>query len=165
MKYSARGFAAWVLQVAPPRGERGLKFSLLWGGIAAPCRRSPSWGAWIEICRFLLSFYKIERRSPSWGAWIEIHDAREIACDNRVAPPRGERGLKYILSPPRRPLVVSLPLRGAWIEITDCPDIVCAACCRSPSWGAWSETSGSQWSSYITPKDTIYRYIYWGSCL
>ena len=42
-----------------------------WSG-RQDCRRSPSWGAWIEI-----SFYQhhprtIYRRSPSWGAWIEI---------------------------------------------------------------------------------------------
>ena len=58
-------------EVAPPRGERGLKFAKGVVEGKSTCR-SPSWGAWIEII-ILLQIYRI----------------------NRVAPPRGERGLKY----------------------------------------------------------------------
>ena len=55
-------------------------------------------------------------RSPSWGAWIEIVAVGAILDNTAVAPPRGERGLKYI----GRVLIAS--------EIR-----------RSPSWGAWIE--------------------------
>ena len=36
-------------EVAPPRGERGSKFMLAACRLHPPSRRSPSWGAWIEI--------------------------------------------------------------------------------------------------------------------
>ena len=57
--------------------------------------RSPSWGAWIEMpC---LSLYTLPEfcRSPSWGAWIEIVSLSRHMRLLTVAPPRGERGLKY----------------------------------------------------------------------
>ena len=83
-----------TLPVAPPRGERGLKYI---------CPRED---------------FEALGRSPSWGAWIEMHLTRVCACRHQVAPPRGERGLK--LQPPR-PLRQSPPRRspswGAWIEI------------------------------------------------
>ena len=34
-------------------------------------------------------------RSPSWGAWIEIPSKVFEGIGEFVAPPRGERGLKY----------------------------------------------------------------------
>ena len=34
------------------------------------------------------------RRSPSWGAWIEMHNYASVLYNAGVAPPRGERGLK-----------------------------------------------------------------------
>ena len=58
--------------VAPPRGERGLKSAAELGDTITTMRRSPSWGAWIEIAfprRYVLT---ASSRSPSWGAWIEI---------------------------------------------------------------------------------------------
>ena len=74
------------LSVAPPRGERGLK-------LLARLTR---------LCHV--------RRSPSWGAWIEIKAGKRFAYHGRVAPPRGERGLKltpfgalapcFIVAPP-----------------------------------------------------------------
>ena len=58
--------------------------------------RSPSWGAWIEIFgNAYLRFAARRGRSPSWGAWIEIIEVRSFIFSTRVAPPRGERGLKY----------------------------------------------------------------------
>ena len=57
-------------EVAPPRGERGLKFAK---GVVEG---------------------KSTCRSPSWGAWIEIARTRCRTPESRVAPPRGERGLK-----------------------------------------------------------------------
>ena len=104
--------------VAPPRGERGLK-SMCAHQTGDGCRRSPSWGAWIEIgggCPPLapgagvapprgerglksIAGYRVIcaiRRSPSWGAWIEIPCARTMRSSTAaVAPPRGERGLKF----------------------------------------------------------------------
>ena len=43
----------------------------------------------------------IMRRSPSWGAWIEIVIPRKYATTQLVAPPRGERGLKLDIRPYR----------------------------------------------------------------
>ena len=57
------------------------------------------------------------RRSPSWGAWIEINAAAYPVQTTFVAPPRGERGLKYTI------LYACKPRRAG----------------RSPSWGAWIE--------------------------
>ena len=80
--------------------------------------RSPSWGAWIEIVRIAAARYKGKGRSPSWGAWIEINRRKQRMIATRVAPPRGERGLKYPhpqagdMRPGRRS-----PSWGAWIEI------------------------------------------------
>ena len=78
-----------VWWVAPPRGERGLKYPHPQAGDMRPGRRSPSWGAWIEIVR--------------------------VACPSfcpPVAPPRGERGLKSKLADIALHIVASLPPRG-----------------------------------------------------
>ena len=158
MKYTVFGQSIPLMGVAPPRGERGLKFAKIWHKeaikmVAPPRgerglksttwtqtmqtqRRSPSWGAWIEIthirCRMALlkvapprgerglKSCRIEsecaartRRSPSWGAWIEIALQISLSPTFSVAPPRGERGLKFIgLSPPAF-LSQSLPLVGS----------------------------------------------------
>ena len=84
----------------------------------AALRRSPSWGAWIEIIwlqnhippravapprgeRGLksmpvnCSLSAHTGRSPSWGAWIEILLRKNLRGVSIVAPPRGERGLKF----------------------------------------------------------------------
>ena len=77
-------------RVAPPRGERGLKYPHPQAGDMRPGRRSPSWGAWIEIVR--------------------------VACPSfcpPVAPPRGERGLKSKLADIALHIVASLPLVGS----------------------------------------------------
>ena len=57
--------------VAPPRGERGLKLLAV-----------------VTVAVHM-------RRSPSWGAWIEIREPATITMRYSVAPPRGERGLKW----------------------------------------------------------------------
>ena len=80
--------------VAPPRGERGLK-PILYPVCTPKSRRSPSWGAWIETAITSAATAAHICRSPSWGAWIEIKTKVERAENARVAPPRGERGLKY----------------------------------------------------------------------
>ena len=81
-----------VVPVAPPRGVRGLKYILT----PVTCRgrrRTPSWGAWIEI--FVGSYFQFTtRRTPSWGAWIEMTRSRKCwKCWSRT------------------------PSWGAWIEI------------------------------------------------
>ena len=58
------------IAVAPPRGVRGLKW--LQEVLDCPCHR----------------------RTPSWGAWIEIIRAEPCSLALPVAPPRGVRGLK-----------------------------------------------------------------------
>ena len=49
LKWLGRTAYTMPALVAPPRGERGLKWLLLRKGILHRSRRSPSWGAWIEI--------------------------------------------------------------------------------------------------------------------
>ena len=126
-------------------------------------RRSPSWGAWIEIthirCRMALlkvapprgerglKSCRIEsecaartRRSPSWGAWIEIALQISLSPTFSVAPPRGERGLKFqalqsfLLVWAR----VAPPRGERGLKFGSCRAL-CASLCRSPSWGAWIE--------------------------
>ena len=83
-------------QVAPPRGERGLKFLSLPVLAGGRRRRSPSWGARIEMCRSARGLFLCPAgRSPSWGARIEIEFKASHYSKYKVAPPRGERGLKY----------------------------------------------------------------------
>ena len=147
--------------VAPPRGERGLKCggttpsgtwlrrSPSWGawieiavrhkGRYVQVGRSPSWGAWIEIIMVHTYIMCHDCRSPSWGAWIEISLLRRYRSTALVAPPRGERGLKcggywaYHQSARRS------PSWGAWIEIDYRRFLRKDKKSRSPSWGAWIE--------------------------
>ena len=82
------------MAVAPPRGERGLKLMCFSARQRMACR-SPSWGAWIEISAPLKRRGFKPGRSPSWGAWIEIPARLQPYRVSCVAPPRGERGLKW----------------------------------------------------------------------
>ena len=76
--------------------------------------RSPSWGAWIEIFgNAYLRFAARRGRSPSWGAWIEIQIGASISEYETVAPPHGERGLKYKFGRLSRLSASSLPLVGS----------------------------------------------------
>ena len=104
--------------VAPPRGERGLKHTTLRLRSAYSPRRSPSWGAWIETLMGISRPTSRTGRSPSWGAWIETIVWLEEAPEIKVAPPRGERGLKQD------------KYDATLNELNR----------RSPSWGAWIET-------------------------
>ena len=52
-------------------------------------------------------------RSPSWGAWIEIGIGLDGINCVIVAPPRGERGLKFSAALYRRRIWSSLPLVGS----------------------------------------------------
>ena len=103
--------------VAPPRGERGLKSSAPVKVGKAPPRRSPSWGAWIEMM-FLPSVLNMPLL---------------------VAPPRGERGLKYLAGFSRQAHTCRSPSWGAWIEMYTARIGATSGDGRSPSWGAWIE--------------------------
>ena len=92
-------------------------------------------------CCLFAADVESNRRSPSWGAWIEMPTTGAPSPKYSVAPPRGERGLKLpsLLGCPCLVCGRS-PSWGAWIEIyrpwatyTKCP------AGRSPSWGAWIE--------------------------
>ena len=52
------------------------------------------------------------RRSPSWGAWIEMPLVTVKSRIWRVASPRGERGLKCAAARSRRGLGHVAPPRG-----------------------------------------------------
>ena len=55
----ASRWSAQYLSVAPPRGERGLKHTPSWSGLAVYCR-SPSWGAWIEtVVLYSIAHYQL----------------------------------------------------------------------------------------------------------
>ena len=79
------------------------------------------------------------RRTPSWGAWIEIAVSSWVSSSDSVAPPRGVRGLKFL---PRKSLSMTssrTPSWGAWIEIEAVILIIWIRISRTPSWGAWIE--------------------------
>ena len=99
--------------VAPPRGERGLKSAERRGHAGHHGGRSPSWGAWIEIQGAVAKWETARGRSPSWGAWIEIPMRCSDSLHAHVAPPRGERGLKYAKLLKKKPAYESLPLVGS----------------------------------------------------
>ena len=101
--------------VAPPRGERGLKLPQ---AVQAPLflpRRSPSWGARIEIDVMVPRYAFLDCRSPSWGARIEIFTDYALIGD-------------YVCS--------RSPSWGARIEICHSVCTLCMWRGRSPSWGA-----------------------------
>ena len=112
LKSAVTGADGMAVFVAPPRGERGLK---LWHALLfrqARHGRSPSWGAWIEILVHVIVWRVGSRRSPSWGAWIEIRRRSRLIQRQRVAPPRGERGLKSAWAQVRAVLPQVAPPRG-----------------------------------------------------
>ena len=61
--------------------------------------RSPLRGAWIEMVQIAFAVLIAVGRSPLRGAWIEMwnEESYELMVE-KVAPPCGERGLKYIAS-------------------------------------------------------------------
>ena len=75
---------------------------------------------------------------PSRGAWIEIsvRAARPPVPQSR--PPRGGRGLKWLILALSPVYWLSPPSRGAWIEIQTGEHRVAAAE-SPPSRGAWIE--------------------------
>ena len=82
------------------------------------------------------------RRSPSWGAWIEIAQARHPPPCRKVAPPRGERGLKCDKDVARRRRCCRrAPAGGGGFEILGQISKASIRLSRSPAWGAWIEMS------------------------
>ena len=79
--------------VAPPRAERGLKFSASSAVVPAI------------------------RRSASRGAWIEMLGGDTEEAARLVAPPRAERGLKLSTAILNLHTLSRSASRGAWIEI------------------------------------------------
>ena len=102
--------------VAPPRGERGLKCNAACRCAAVHMRRSPSWGAWIEIYRINSTNSGQSTVAPPRGErGLKYHIGVYVGGNMViVAPPRGERGLKCFV---RRVVLalakVSLPLVGS----------------------------------------------------
>ena len=126
--------------VAPPRGERGLKFLRPLGGFPRPAVAPPRGERGLKFREMPLALRPEQCRSPSWGAWIEMEREKEIIRRLGVAPPRGERGLKSHLHAVQRTAQGVAPPRGErglkfviglkeWVTQGG----------RSPSWGAWIE--------------------------
>ena len=85
------------IAVAPPRGVRGLKFPCCYKSINVLV--APPRGVRGLKCFAAISSRCASRRTPSWGAWIEILFRILLFADFIVAPPRGVRGLKCSISP------------------------------------------------------------------
>ena len=95
MKYLPARTQLHAPRVAPPRGERGLKFICGKGYAYALLRRSPSWGAWIEITFAARISIILPVAPPRGERGLKcLYRARAYSGQN-VAPPRGERGLKF----------------------------------------------------------------------
>ena len=56
--------------------------------------RSPSWGAWIEICCSSVLFFLHAVAPPRGERGLKFFVLRRLLAADVVAPPRGERGLK-----------------------------------------------------------------------
>ena len=80
-------------------------------------------------------------RSPSWGAWIETCLIILNACTKFVAPPRGERGLKQLVTATRIVAGILAPPRGERGLKLAKGVVEGKSTYRSPSWGAWIETA------------------------
>ena len=119
LKYYMLYTTFYQLLVAPPRGERGLKY-------LRQSRQPP--------CRI--------RRSPSWGARIEMPHSEQICMPSPVAPPRGERGLKCLSASMCADRTQVAPPRGVrGLKSAYQNPTLRRACSRSPSWGARIEIS------------------------
>ena len=101
-----------VFAVAPPHGERGLKYVV---GRRRPVvvRCSPSRGAGIEIMTQTWFTFCISGCSPSRGAGIVISESGPHWSENRSRFPRGERGLKWELVQHQPHMSGPHPSRGA----------------------------------------------------
>ena len=68
--------------------------AMMGGGFGGWGSRSPSWGAWIEICvRAALSRAWLVA-PPRGERGLKFFVLRRLLAADVVAPPRGERGLK-----------------------------------------------------------------------
>ena len=76
---------------------------------------------------------------PSRGAWIEIFPTADPLLVSAGRPPRGGRGLKFLLFLPGLFPLMSPPSRGAWIEISMLSVPGKFSVVSPPSRGAWIE--------------------------
>ena len=74
---------------------------------------SPSWVAWIEISQIWSDKSLISVAPPRGERGLKYDFSIFHALLGFVAPPRGERGLKYRLTPITVTLSPSLPLVGS----------------------------------------------------
>ena len=98
--------------VAPPRGERGLKLYTNLNSSQAQFVAPPRGERGLKFACDALCIPAPRGRSPSWGAWIEMVNVSALSNHLPVAPPRGERGLKYQTAPPRIGHEYVAPPRG-----------------------------------------------------
>ena len=113
LKYLYAPFFSSVAAVAPPRGERGLKLAICFPFSIAAKVAPPRGERGLKFHALMMGLYSVTRRSPSWGAWIEMAVGRELDVFASVAPPRGERGLKYPCRVRQLAHQQSLPLVGS----------------------------------------------------
>ena len=116
MKWLAPGLYFALLLVAPPRGERGLKFGDCQRDYKAKGVAPPRGERGLKYCSAAWRIVFITVAPPRGERGLKFAGACAVIIPMRVAPPRGERGLKYVHG--RRRLI---------------------RCGRSPSWGAWIE--------------------------
>ena len=113
LKLTAARIQRIAKYVAPPRGERGLK--RLWMAVKSQRKKvAPPRGerGLKQKRQYALSHCRY-RRSPSWGAWIETVLHNGICTKLKpVAPPRGERGLKQMIVKMMMLLIAVAPPRG-----------------------------------------------------
>ena len=113
------------MTVAPPRGERGLKF--LYGEISdtswfvAPPRGERG----LKYRREILDRQPRQVAPPRGERGLKCSARGFAAWVLQVAPPRGERGLKCLRA-------IKIPFASG----------------RSPSWGAWIEIDDSNLTRY-----------------
>ena len=81
-----------------PRGERGLKLSFL-HHLSKTILSLSSRRAWIEMSLFTTNSYYCSASLSSRRAWIEIITAAKQEYTEKSRSPRGERGLKYNITP------------------------------------------------------------------
>src|SRR5690625_958452 len=99
--------------VAPPRGARGLKQARLAAAGRAQFVAPPRGARGLKPLGDITMQIDLASRAPTRGAWIETPRCTPTHGRPWVAPPRGARGLKPINAHPSTFSAIVAPPRGA----------------------------------------------------